>query len=46
MVPLFAQVFNLIAELVISKGIQSKEVKVETEIHPVIVAAKIRKFSI
>ena len=36
------QIFNPIAELVISIGISSKEVKAETEIHPVIAKAKIR----
>ena len=35
--------FNPIAELVIPIGIPIKEEKVETEIHPVIVEAKIRK---
>ena len=37
-----AQIFNPIAEL----RIPSKEAKGEVEIHPVIVEAKIRKFSI
>ena len=32
-----AQIFNPIAELVIPKGIQSIEVKAETEMHPVVV---------
>ena len=32
-----AQIFNPIAELVISKGIKSIEVKAETEMHPVVV---------
>ena len=39
-------IFNPIAELVINIGIPSKEAKAETEIHPVIVEAKIRKCSI
>ena len=38
-----AQIFNLIAELVIPIGIPIKEAKAENEIHPVIVEAKIRK---
>ena len=41
-----AQSFHPIAELVIPIGIPSKEAKVEIEIHPVIVKAKIRKCSI
>ena len=41
-----AQIFNPIAELVIPTGIPSKEAKAEIEIHPVMVEAKIRKFSI
>ena len=41
-----AQIFNTIAELVILIGIQTKEAKAEFEIHPVIVEAKIRNFSI
>ena len=32
-----AQIFNPIAELVLPKGIQSIEVKSETEMHPVVV---------
>ena len=40
------QTFNPIAKLVISIGIPMKQVKAETEIHPVIVQAKIRKWSI
>ena len=40
-----AQIFNPIAELVISIGIPIKEVKAEIEINPVIVEAKIRKCS-
>ena len=32
-----AQIFNPIAELVLPKGIQSIEVKAETEMHPVVV---------
>ena len=38
--------FNPIAELVIPKGIPSKEAKAEIEIHPAIVEDKIRKCSI
>ena len=38
-----AQIFNLIAELVISKGISSKETKAEREIHPVTKKAKKNK---
>ena len=41
-----AQNFNPIAELVILIRIPIKEAKVEIEIHPVIVEAKIRKCSI
>ena len=41
-----AEIFNNIAELLISKGILSKEAKAEIEIHPVITKAKIRKCSI
>ena len=41
-----AQVFNPIAELVISIGIPDKVAKAEMETHPVIVEAKIRKCSI
>ena len=41
-----AQIFNPIAELVISIRIPSKEVKVEIKIHPVIVETKVRKYSI
>ena len=41
-----AQIFNPIAELVISIGIPTKETKAEIEIHPVIVEAKIRMCSI
>ena len=37
-----AQIFNPIAELVISTGLPSKEAKAEIEIHPVTVEAKIR----
>ena len=40
------QIFIHIAELVISKGIPSKEAKSETEMHPVIAEAKVRKCSI
>ena len=38
-----AQIFNLIAELVIPLGIPSNEAKTEIEIHAVIAEAKIRK---
>ena len=38
-----AKIFNPVAELVIRIGIPSQEAKVELEIHPVIVEAKIRK---
>ena len=41
-----AQIFNPIAELVIPVEIPSKEAKAEIQIHPVIVEAKIRKYSI
>ena len=41
-----AQIFNPIAELVISIGIPIKEAKAEIEIHPAILEAKIRKCSI
>ena len=41
-----AQIFNPIAELVISIGIPLKEAKAEIEIHPVIIEPKIRKCSI
>ena len=41
-----AQVFNLIAELIIPIGTQIKEKKAEIKIHPVIVQARIRKFLI
>ena len=37
------QVFNPIAELVISIGTTNKEAKTKIEIHPLIVATKIRK---
>ena len=40
------QIFNPIAELVIPRGIPSKEAKAEIKIHPVIVEAKVRKRSI
>ena len=40
------QILNCIAELVIPIGVPIKEEKVEMEIHPVIVKAKIRKCSI
>ena len=41
-----AQIINPIAELVMLIRIPSKEAKAETEIHPVIVEAKIIKCSI
>ena len=41
-----AQLFNLIAELVIPMGIPKKEAKSKFEIHPVIVETKIMKCSI
>ena len=41
-----AQIFSAIAELVIPIGIPNKEAKAETEIHPVIVEAKIIECSI
>ena len=41
--PVIAQIFNDIAELVISIGITGKEAKAEIEIHSVIVEAQIRK---
>ena len=40
-----AQIFNPIAELVITTGIPTKEAKAEIEIHPVIVEPKRRKCS-
>ena len=42
---IIAQIFNPIAELVIAIGIPTKEVKAETEIHPLTVEAKISKCS-
>ena len=44
--PTIAQIFNPNAELKSPIGITIKEVKTETKIHPVIVGAKARKFSI
>ena len=41
-----AQILTRIVELIISIRIPIKEVKIEIEIHPVIVEAKIRKCSI
>ena len=38
-----AQIFNVIAGLVIPIGIPTKEEKSEMETHPVIVEAKVRK---
>ena len=40
-----AQVFNLIAQLVIPIRIPSKEAKAEIEMHPVTAEAKVRKCS-
>ena len=45
-IDLYFLVPALIAEIVISIGIPSKETKAEIEIHPVIAEAKIRKCSI
>ena len=41
-----AQNFNHIAELVIPVGIPTKEVKAKIKIYPVIIEAKISKWSI
>ena len=41
-----AQIFHAIAEPVIPIGIQNKEVKPEIEIDPVILEAKIGKYSL
>ena len=41
-----AKIFNPIAELVIPIGITTKEAKAEMETDPVIIEAKIRKFSV
>ena len=41
-----AQIFNPIAELIIPKGIPSKEAKAELEIYPEIVEVKVRKYSV
>ena len=47
LIPAFiSQIFNPIAELVVTIEIPSKETKLEVEIHPIIVAAKIRTFLI
>ena len=43
---LYFIIHGAIAKLVIPIGIPSKEAKAKIEIHPVIVEAKIRKFSI
>ena len=43
--PVIAQIFNLIAELVIPMELPIKQAKAETEIQAVIVEAKIRKYS-
>ena len=40
-----AQIFTPIAELVIPIGIPTKEAKTKMKTHPVIVEAKMRKFS-
>ena len=45
-IDLYFLVPAVIAEIVISIGIPSKETKAEIEIHPVIAEAKIRKCSI
>ena len=44
--PVIAQIFSPIAELVIPTGIPTKEKKAEIETHPIIVEAKKRNFSI
>ena len=41
-----AQIFNPIAELVISMGVPSKETKAKIEMHLVITEAKMRKCSV
>ena len=41
-----AQIFNPIPELLIPKGIPSKEAKAEIELYPIIVEAKIKECSI
>ena len=41
-----AQIFNPIAELIIPKGIPSKEAKAELETYPEIVEVKVRKYSV
>ena len=47
LIPAFiTQIFNLIAELVISIGISIKEGKVEMKMHPVTVEIKISKCSV
>ena len=47
LIPAFiSQIFNPIAELVVTIEIPSKETKLEVEIHPIIVEAKIRTFLI
>ena len=43
---IIAQIFNTIVELVIPKGIPTKDRKAEMEIHPVIVESKISMCSI
>ena len=40
------QIFNPIAELVIPTGIPIKEAEAEIETHPVIIEAKITKYSL
>ena len=43
LIPAFiSQIFNPIAELVVTLEIPSKETKLEVEIHPIIVEPKIR----
>ena len=47
LIPAFiSQIFIPIAELVVTIEIPSKETKLEVEIHPIIVEAKIRTFLI
>ena len=47
LIPAFiSQIFNPIAELVVTIEIPSKETKLEVEIHPIIVEPKIRTFLI
>ena len=47
LIPAFiSQIFNPIAELVVTIEIPSKETKLEVEIHPIIAEPKIRTFLI